>query len=123
MAVVVDDALMEITEVVRGADLLSSTHRQRVLYETLGYTAPKFGHVPLLVGRDGRRMSKRFQSLDLGQLKSKGWKPEELWGLLLFESGMMEKKELVSLEEAIGIFSWETMKTEDLKIDLERLER
>ncbi len=123
LAVVVDDALMEITEVVRGADLLSSTHRQRVLYETLGYTAPKFGHVPLLVGRDGRRMSKRFQSLDLGQLKSKGWKPEELWGLLLFESGMMGKKELVSLEEAIGIFSWETMKTEDLKIDLERLER
>ncbi|BES64361.1 tRNA glutamyl-Q(34) synthetase GluQRS [Gottschalkiaceae bacterium SANA] len=123
LAVVVDDALMGITEVVRGADLLSSSHRQRILYESLGYSSPKFGHVPLLMGRDGRRMSKRFQSLDLGQLKSIGWKPEELWGLLLFEAGMMEKEEAVTLQEAIEIFSWETMGQTDLKIDLQRLER
>jgi len=122
LAVVVDDALMGITEVVRGSDLLSSTHRQRMLYESLGYSFPKFGHVPLLVGRDGMRMSKRFQSLDLGQLKSIGWKPEELWGLLLFEAGMMEKEQAVTLQEAIDIFSWETMGREDLKIDLNRLE-
>jgi glutamyl-tRNA synthetase len=123
LAVVVDDALMGITEVVRGADLLSSTHRQRILYETLGYSSPKFGHVPLLVGRDGRRMSKRFQSLDLGQLKSMGWKPEELWGLLLFEAGMMDKEEAVTLQEAVEVFSWGTIGQEDLEIDLERLER
>lgn len=123
LAVVVDDALMRITEVVRGADLLSSTHQQRVLYEALGYTPPNFGHVPLLVGRDGERLSKRFQSLDLGQLKSKGWTPEELWGLLLFEAGMLEKEEPIALKDAIGIFSWEAIKTEDLRIDLKRLER
>lgn len=123
LAVVVDDALMGISEVVRGADLLSSTHRQRILYEFLGYKPPVFGHVPLLVGHDGRRMSKRFQTLDLGQLKNKGWRPEELWGLLLFEAGMLKKEELVSLKEAIEIFSWEAMKTEDLRIDLKRLER
>lgn len=123
LAVVVDDALMEITEVVRGADLLSSTHRQRILYETLGYASPEFGHIPLLVGRDGERLSKRFRSLDLGQLKSKGWTPEELFGLLLYEAGMLEKEESVSLKEAIEIFSWRAMKKEDLRIDLERLER
>ncbi len=123
LAVVLDDALMEISEVVRGADLLSSTHRQRMLYETLGYAAPQFGHVPLLVGNDGERLSKRFRSLDLGQLRSKGWKPEELVGLLLFEAGMIEKEEPISLQEAISIFSWEMMKQEDLQIDLSRLER
>lgn len=123
LAVVVDDALMGITEVVRGADLLSSTHQQRVLYETLGYPTPVFGHVPLLVGRDGERLSKRFQSLDLGQLKSKGWRPEDLWGLLLFEAGILEHEESISLQEAIDIFSWDLMKKEDLQIDLKRLER
>ena len=123
LAVVIDDALMGITEVVRGADLLSSTHRQRILYETLGYSSPTFGHVPLLVGRDGRRLSKRFQALDLGQLKSMGWKPEEMWGLLLFEAGMMDKEEPITLKEAIEVFSWASMGQEDLKIDLEQLER
>lgn len=123
LAVVLDDALMEISEVVRGADLLSSTHRQRMLYETLGFAAPQFGHVPLLVGNDGERLSKRFRSLDLGQLRAKGWKPEELVGLLLFEAGMMDKEEPISLQEAISIFSWEMMKVEDLQIDLSRLER
>jgi len=123
LAVVVDDALMEISEVVRGADLLSSTHRQRMLYETLGFAAPQFGHVPLLVGNDGERLSKRFRSLDLVQLRSKGWRPEELVGLLLFEAGMLEKEEPISLKEAISIFSWEMMRRDDLRIDLERLER
>lgn len=123
LAVVVDDALMNISEVVRGADLLSSTHRQRMLYETLGFKAPRFGHVPLLVGNDGERLSKRFRSLDLGQLRAKGWMPEELLGLLLFEAGMMEKEEAISLKEARSMFSWEKMKQEDLQIDLKRLER
>jgi glutamyl-tRNA synthetase len=123
LAVVVDDALMGITEVVRGADLLDSTHRQRILYQTLGYQAPVFGHVPLLVGKDGERLSKRFKSLDMGQLRSKGWTPEELMGLLLFEAGLLEKEEAVSLEEAVGIFSWDAMKKEDMTIDLARLER
>ena len=123
LAVVLDDALMEISEVVRGADLLSSTHRQRMLYEILGFAAPQFGHVPLLVGNDGERLSKRFRSLDLGQLRAKGWKPEELVGLLLFEAGMMDKEEPISLQEAISIFSWEMMRRDDLRIDLERLER
>ena len=123
LAVVVDDALMGVTEVVRGADLLSSTHRQRILYEALGYEPPVFGHVPLLVGRDGRRMSKRFQSLDLGQLKDGGWTPEELWGLLLFEAGFLDHEESITLQEAIEIFSWDLMKTEDLQIDLQHFER
>jgi glutamyl-tRNA synthetase len=114
---------MGITEVVRGADLLDSTHRQRILYQTLGYQAPVFGHVPLLVGKDGERLSKRFKSLDMGQLRSKGWTPEELMGLLLFEAGLLEKEEAVSLEEAVGIFSWDAMKKEDMTIDLARLER
>ena len=59
LAVVVDDALMGVTEVVRGSDLLSSTPRQLWLYRELGLTAPRFYHLPLLLAADGRRLSKR----------------------------------------------------------------
>lgn len=59
LAVVVDDARMGVTEVVRGADLLSSTARQLYLYRLLGLQAPGFAHCPLLLAPDGRRLSKR----------------------------------------------------------------
>ena len=59
LAVVVDDALMGVDEVVRGSDLLSSTPRQLWLYRELGLTPPKFYHLPLLLASDGRRLSKR----------------------------------------------------------------
>ncbi|MDX1390540.1 MAG: tRNA glutamyl-Q(34) synthetase GluQRS, partial [Acidobacteriota bacterium] len=63
LAVVVDDAEMAITEVVRGDDLVSSTVRQLLLYEAIGRPCPTFGHVPLLLGPDGVRLSKRHQGV------------------------------------------------------------
>ena len=69
LAVVVDDALMGITEIVRGCDLLSSTPQQLYLYQLLGFTPPAFIHVPLLMAADGRRLSKRNRDLDLGFLR------------------------------------------------------
>ena len=75
---VADDAAMEITEVVRGADLLKSTARQLLLYSALGFTPPKFFHCELMKDASGVRLAKRHDSLSLRALKEKGASPESL---------------------------------------------
>ena len=82
LAVVVDDAAMRITEVVRGDDLLSSTPHQRLLYGALGHRAPDFAHVPLLVDRTGVRLSKRQRGITLRELRERGFTPSGLVGRL-----------------------------------------
>ncbi|MFM8471048.1 MAG: tRNA glutamyl-Q(34) synthetase GluQRS [Limisphaerales bacterium] len=78
LACAVDDAVMGITEVVRGADLLSSTARQLLLYEALGYTAPDFFHCPLMIDEQGVRLAKRHDALSLRTLREQGRPPVEL---------------------------------------------
>jgi glutamyl/glutaminyl-tRNA synthetase len=78
LAVVVDDAAMEITEVVRGADLLKSTARQLLLYRALGLKEPSFCHADLVLDADGRRLAKRDGALGLRNLRERGARPEEL---------------------------------------------
>lgn len=78
LAVVVDDAAMQITEVVRGADLLVSTARQLLLYRALGLTPPAFFHCPLMLDDRGERLAKRHDALSLRQLRAAGNSPEEL---------------------------------------------
>jgi glutamyl-tRNA synthetase len=84
LAVVVDDCAMEITEVVRGADLLRSTARQLLLCRALGFRAPVFHHCPLLRDAQGLRLAKRHDALSLRALRAGGARPEELqagWGV------------------------------------------
>lgn len=69
---------MQITEVVRGEDLLLSTARQLLLYRALGYTPPRFYHCPLLTDSHGRRLAKRHDALSLRQLRARGVTPAEL---------------------------------------------
>lgn len=78
LAVVVDDAAMGITEVVRGEDLLISTARQLLLYEALGLNPPAFYHTPLMVDPGGQRLAKRHRSLSLRELREAGHRPETL---------------------------------------------
>jgi glutamyl-tRNA synthetase len=78
LAVVADDAAMEINEVVRGRDLLVSTFRQLLLFEVLGEAAPAFFHCPLVTDSGGTRLAKRHDSLSLRTLRALGWKPEAL---------------------------------------------
>ena len=78
LAVVVDDAAMQITEVVRGADLLSSTARQLLLYRALGLAPPEFYHCPLMTDDSGARLAKRHDALSLRTLRAKGLSPAEL---------------------------------------------
>lgn len=82
LAVTVDDALMGVTEVIRGDDLLAATPAQILLYRALGYEPPAFCHVPLVVGSDGKRLAKRHGDTRIASYRSAGKKPEELLGLL-----------------------------------------
>ncbi len=78
LAVVVDDAAMQITEVVRGADLLLSTFRQLLLYRALGLSAPQFYHTELITDSAGQRLAKRHDSLSLRELRNSGADPDQL---------------------------------------------
>ncbi|HUE36847.1 MAG TPA: tRNA glutamyl-Q(34) synthetase GluQRS [Candidatus Acidoferrum sp.] len=78
LACAVDDAAMEITEVVRGEDLLLSTARQLLLYRALGLKAPAFFHCPLMLDEKGERLAKRTEALSLKVLREKGARPEDL---------------------------------------------
>jgi glutamyl/glutaminyl-tRNA synthetase len=78
LACVVDDAAMQITEVVRGADLLVSTARQLLLYRALGFTPPAFFHCPLMLDEQGKRLAKRHDALSLRTLRERGETPESL---------------------------------------------
>ena len=88
LAVVVDDAAMAIDEVVRGDDLLSSTPAQILLYAALGLRAPLFGHVPLLLGTDGARLSKRHRGITLRELREAGYGPSSIIGKLAHVLGL-----------------------------------
>ena len=107
LAVVVDDGEMGVTQVVRGRDLLGSAARQTWLAHELGYAGPTFGHVPLLVAPDGRRLSKRERDLDMGALRERYGRPEVLLGMLACAVGMAEQGEAVGADELVSRFSWE----------------
>ncbi len=122
LAVTVDDGEAGVTEVVRGADLLSSAPRQMYLQTLFGFSRPLYGHVPLLLAPDGRRLSKRDRDLDLGELQ-KHLKPEELIGSLAHTAGLIGKYEPVSARELLGEFSWKKLKKESIYLDLADLGR
>src|SRR3989442_1191453 len=82
LAVVVDDSAQQVTEVIRGDDLVPSTPRQLLLYESLGLAPPRFIHVPLVVGPDGRRLAKRHGDTRVASLRQAGVRAEALTGLL-----------------------------------------
>lgn len=114
LAVVVDDALMGITEVVRGRDLLLSAPQQIYLYRLLGFEVPTFCHLPLLCNEAGQRLCKRDKSLDLGEIRRSGRPPEEVIGHLAFYAGLISRPEPVAAKELIGEFSWDKVPTEDI---------
>ena len=120
LAVTVDDGEAGVTEVVRGMDLLSSAPRQMYLQELLGFAHPTYGHVPMLLAPDGRRLSKRDKDLDLGVLRQR-ITPEALIGTLAFASGLIEKNEAISARELADLFTWEKLKGDAIYLDSEKL--
>ena len=120
LAVTVDDGEAGVTEVVRGMDLLSSAPRQMYLQEKLGFPHPVYGHVPMLLAPDGRRLSKRDKDLDLGVLRQR-LRPEELIGTLAFAAGLTERNIPVSAAELASVFRWEKLKGDAIYLDADSL--
>lgn len=117
LAVVVDDALMGVTEIVRGNDLLLSTPQQIYLHRLLGFMPPAFIHHPLLCNDCGQRLSKRDKSLDLGMLRQK-CSPEDLIGYLAFQTGLIPQFEPIPPTDLLPLFSWEKIPKDNIHTDI-----
>lgn len=115
LAVVCDDALGGITQVVRGCDLLPSTPRQIWLGRELGFVQPAYYHVPLLVAPDGRRLSKRERDLDMEHLRRR-YTPEQLTGRLAFLAGLRPEVSAVAPKELAHGFTWGVIHKNDIPI-------
>lgn len=115
LAVVVDDALMGITEVVRGRDLLLSSPQQMYVARLLGFASPRFIHLPLLCNQAGQRLSKRDQSLDMETLRRRFTAPEII-GRLAFLAGLIPECQPVTPHELLGSFSWDKVPVRDIEL-------
>lgn len=113
LAVVADDGLMGVNQVVRGRDLLESTPIQIWLFRKLGFSIPEFYHIPLLLDSKGNRLSKRDKALDLSALGQR-FSSEEIVGLLAFLAGQISKWEKISPGELAEIFQWEKVPKTDI---------
>ena len=117
LAVVVDDAAMGVTQVVRGNDLLSSTPRQLWLQEQLGLPHPEYGHVPLLLSADGRRLAKRDRDKELGMLMEQYTAPE-LVGKLAVAAGLLDNEQPITPWELLPLFEWAKIPRGNIHLEL-----
>lgn len=108
-AVVVDDAEMEITHVIRGDDHVNNTPRQILLYEALGYKVPHFGHVSMIMGSDKTRLSKRHGATSVMAYKDMGYLPEAIVNYLVRLGWSYGDQEIFTLDELIAFFTLETV--------------
>jgi glutamyl-tRNA synthetase len=125
----VDDALMEITHVLRGEDLLSSTPRQVAFYDALAEigvgngTLPKFGHLPYVMGQGNRKLSKRDPESNLLAYRDRGFLPEGLLNYLaLLGWAIAEDRDIFSMEEMIAAFEIERVNPNPARFDLKKCE-
>ena len=117
LAVTVDDGEAGVTEVVRGWDLLGSAPRQMYLQKLFGFSHPQYGHVPMLVAPDGRRLSKRDRDMDLGQLQSR-MTAEQLIGKLAFAANLTKTDDAISAKELATVFDWENLRKDEICLRL-----
>ena len=125
LAVVVDDLAMQITEVVRGADLLDSTARQIQLIRALGGDVPAYAHLPLAVNADGEKLSKRDEALTLRSLRDAGVAPEALVGALAYSLSLLDAPEPIPTQALVARFAWPRITPEPWRVpdDFARLLR
>jgi glutamyl-tRNA synthetase len=105
LTVVVDDALMAITHVIRGEDHLPNTPRQIQLYKALGYEVPKFGHMSLILGPDREKLSKRHGAAAVDEFRALGYLPEAIINYLIRLGWSFEEQEIFSVEEILKLWS------------------
>jgi len=103
--VAIDDALMGVTEVIRGDDHLSNTPKQIVVYKSLGFDIPKFYHVPMILNPSGKKLSKRDGAMDVMDYKKDGYLPEALLNFLIRLGWSHGDQEIFSMDEMLEFFN------------------
>ncbi len=128
LGVVADDLDMRVTHVIRGADHISNTPKQILLYEALGATAPLFAHLPLILGPDKQRLSKRHGATAVGQYRAQGVLPEALVNFLALlgwtppkDPATGQEKEILPLPEMVAAFGLDAVSKSNAVFDLEKL--
>lgn len=121
MAVVVDDALMDVTHVIRGDDHQNNTPKQILIYEALGFPLPKFGHVPMILGSDKKKMSKRHGATSVMLYKEMGYLPEAMLSYLVRLGWSHGDDELFTMPELIEKFSLEALGKSASVFDMDKL--
>jgi glutamyl-tRNA synthetase len=117
LAVVEDDAAMGVTEVLRGDDLLDTTHRQLLLYSALGYEPPHFIHVPLVVAPDGRRLAKRHGDTRIRMLRDRGVSAAKIVGLLGWWCGWAAWGEALTAQDLCKRYDLRSIPREPVVLD------
>ena len=121
-AVVLDDALMQITHVIRAEEHLSNTPRQILLYQALGFSLPVFGHISLILGKDRSKMSKRHGATSVEQYKALGYLPEAVLNFLaLLGWSPVGEQEIFSSAELIELFSLDHVAKNPAVFDIDKL--
>ena len=121
-ACVVDDAFLEVTHILRGDDHISNTPKQVLFYEALGLNPPLFGHMPLIMGADGAKLSKRHGGVSVEEYKKEGFLPEALANYLILLGWYPgEEHEVLTLEEAVRMFEISGMNSVQAKFDINKL--
>lgn len=117
---VVDDVTMGITLVARGRDHMINTPVQILLYEALGYKAPPFAHLPMMLGADGQKLSKRHGAVAVGEYRDKGYPASGLLNYLVRFGWSYGDEEVFSMQDLIQKFDWERCGTADGKYDIKK---
>jgi glutamyl-tRNA synthetase len=121
-ACVIDDATMGITHVIRGDDHISNTPKQLPLYEAMGFPKPDFAHIPLIMGKDKSRLSKRHGAASVGAYRKDGYLPQAMVNYLsLLGWAAGDNKEMLSVEDIIEKFSLEKVNKTPAVFDIEKL--
>lgn len=120
-AAVVDDHLMEITHVIRGDDHLSNTPRQILLYQAFGWKIPRFGHIPMILGKDKARLSKRHGAKSVTEYEKEGFLPEAMVNFLSRLGWGHKDQEIFLREELAQLFTLEKVTKSPAVFDADKL--
>ena len=120
-SVVVDDALMQITHVVRGDDHLTNTPRQVPIFHALGFPVPQFGHLPMILGSDKARLSKRHGATSIMAYRDMGYLPDAMVNYLVRLGWSHGDQELFTRQDLIEKFSWKNVQTSAAVFNPEKL--
>jgi glutamyl-tRNA synthetase len=123
LAVVIDDIEMEITNVIRGEDHLTNTFKQILIYQALNIMHPQFTHLPLIKGKDNKKLSKRNGDVSIEFYKNKGFLPEAMFNILIKLGWGYKNEELISVSRALEIFDLKDIRKSPTLFDIDKFRK